>query len=41
MNKLTSKKQINDTLKKKLFNSLMKSNPRLFKSIKEYESSVV
>ena len=41
MNKLTSKKQINATLKKKLFNSLMKSNPRLFKSIKEYESSVV
>lgn len=41
MNKLTSKNQINDTLKKKLFNSLMKSNPRLFKSIKEYESSVV
>lgn len=41
MNKLTTKKQINDTLKKKLFNSLMKSNPRLFKSIKEYESSVV
>ena len=41
MNKLTSKKQIDDALKKRLLNSLLQSNSKLFKSIKQYEYSLV